>query len=93
MPRFSEKSVVEDYLVKELQTKGWTFVPANMLDREGYEEPLLVKNLIRNIQHINEDMQITEQDIKTILNELRLKASGIEGSNQSLSILAHFCTL
>jgi len=37
--RFSEGRVVEDYIVKRLQEKGWRFVPADELQRESYQEP------------------------------------------------------
>ena len=87
MPKFSEKSVVEDYLVQQLQAKGWTYLPSSSLEREGYEEPLLIKHLIRKLQELNSTLQITEPDIKAILNELRLRVSGIEGSKQVLHYL------
>jgi len=44
--RFSEGRVVEDYIVKRLQEKGWRFVPADELQRESYQEPLLILNLV-----------------------------------------------
>lgn len=49
MAKFSEKSLVEDYIIEQLKKIGWRFVPADQLERESYEEPLSVSNLIRAI--------------------------------------------
>jgi type I restriction enzyme R subunit len=83
MPRFTEQSVVEDYYVEELQKRGWTFVPANSLDRDGFDEPLLLRNFIRQIKRIN-SIELSEADIKNVLNELKFKPSTQEGIKQIL---------
>jgi type I restriction enzyme R subunit len=85
MPRFTEKSVVEDYFIKELVGKGWHFVPSDELNRESLEEPLLTNNLLRALNRLNADIGIGAEEIKQVLNELKLKASGIEGSKQILN--------
>ena len=56
MPAFTEKNLVEDYIIKQLQDKGWQFVPADELERVSFEEPLLISSLIRAIQRINKDL-------------------------------------
>lgn len=85
MPRFTEKSVVEDYIVAELEKEGWKFVSADELKRESFEEPLLTRNMIEALKKINSDLGIGEEEIKTVFNELKLKASGIETSKQILN--------
>ena len=82
---FTEKSVVEDYLVGKLKEKGWTFIPADDLHRENYEEPLLTSNLVRQLKNLNADIEIGEEEIKQVLNELKLKGTGIEGIKQILN--------
>jgi type I restriction enzyme R subunit len=48
-----EKLAVEDYLAERLQEKGWRFVYADDLERDTYEEPLLIPNLVRALKRIN----------------------------------------
>ena len=86
MPRFNEKSVVEDYIVEQLQSKGWAFVPGNALDRDNFEEPLLIRNLIKQVKAIN-PIDLSDEDIKNLLNELRFKPSTQEGIKQILLYL------
>lgn len=85
MKKFTEKSVVEDYFIEKLKGKGWKFVAADELQRESYEEPLLMGNLIRQLENLNADIQIGEEEIKQVLNELKLKITGIEGIKQILN--------
>ena len=84
MVKFTEKSVVEDYFVEKLKENGWNFVPADNLHRESYEEPLLTVNLVRQLENLNENLGIGEEEIKQVLNELKLKGTGIEGIKQIL---------
>ncbi|MEM2916379.1 MAG: HsdR family type I site-specific deoxyribonuclease [Candidatus Woesearchaeota archaeon] len=83
MPRFTEQSVVENYFVDELQKRGWTFVPANGLDRDSFEEPLLLRNLIRQIKKIN-SVELSDADVKNVINELKFKPNTQEGIKQIL---------
>ena len=89
MPLFSEKSVVEDYFVQELQKKGWTPMSADILERESLEEPLLTPTLIRILKRLNTDMGIGDGEIKQVLNDLKLRSGGSEGSKQILNYLKH----
>ncbi len=85
MTGFSEKSLVEDYLVKRLQEFGWKFIPAEQLERESFEEPLLISTLVRCIQRINKDTGIGDEEISKVLNELKLVTTGQEGAKRILN--------
>jgi len=85
MPMFTEKSLVEDYFIQKLQEKGWKFIPADELERESLEEPLLTPVLIRALRRINQDLGIGDEEIKQVINELKLKSTGIEGAKHILN--------
>jgi type I restriction enzyme R subunit len=82
---FTEKAIVEDYILRQLQEKGWKFVPADNLERDSYKEPLLIPNLVRALKRINVDIGIGEEEIKKVLNELMLTVSGSEGAKRILN--------
>lgn len=84
MPLFTEKSLVEDYFIKKLQEEGWKYIPAENLERDSLEEPLLTPTLIRALSRLNADMGISDEEIKQALNELKLKGTGIEGAKRVL---------
>jgi hypothetical protein len=50
---FDEKHLVEECIIKQLEQKGWSFVPADTLERDSYEEPLLIPTLVRALKRIN----------------------------------------
>ncbi|MGC9059371.1 MAG: type I restriction endonuclease subunit R [Candidatus Aenigmatarchaeota archaeon] len=83
----TEKLLIEDYLIKKLQEKGWKFVPAEELKRESYEEPLLTQNLMEAIKRINKNVQLSPLDITRVLNELKNKIPGAETSRKILNYL------
>lgn len=87
MPLFSEKSLVEDYIIQKLEEKGWKFVPSDNLERESLEEPLLTPMLIRALKRLN--ASIGDEEIKQALNELKLKTAGAEHAKQILNHLKH----
>ena len=87
MPLFSEKSLVEDYFVQKLQEKGWKFIPADNLERENLEEPLLTPMLIRALKRLNAKISISDEEIKQVLNELKLRTSGSEDAKKILNYL------
>lgn len=87
MPSFSEKSTAEDPLIEKLKERGWTYVPGEELDRESFDEPLLLKNFVRKIREINKDIKLEDVDINNVVNELKLRGSGIEGCRQILGFL------
>ncbi|MEM3577250.1 MAG: HsdR family type I site-specific deoxyribonuclease [Candidatus Bathyarchaeia archaeon] len=85
MPLFSEKSLVEDYIIQKLEEKSWKFVPSDNLERESLEEPLLTPMLIRALKRLNASIGIGDEEIKQALNELKLKTSGAEHAKQILN--------
>ena len=87
MPLFSEKSLVEDYIVQKLQDEGWKFIPSDNLERESLEEPLLTPMLIRALKRLNANIGIGDEETKQVLNELKLKTSGAEHCKQILNHL------
>jgi len=89
MPLFSEKSIVEDYFIQELQEKGWKFVPADNLERESLEEPLLTPTLVRSLKRLNASIGIGDEEIKQVLNELKLKTAGAEHAKHILNYLKY----
>jgi type I restriction enzyme R subunit len=89
MTGFSESSAVEDYFIKQLQKKGWTLVDADDLERESLDEPLLIPNLIRSIKKLNKAKEIGDEEIRQVLNDLRLKSTGQEGAKHILNYFKH----
>ena len=83
---FTEKTVLEDYIIKKLQKeKNWKFVPAQELERESYDDPLLTTTLVRKLREINKDINIGDEETKYVLNELKFKGAGIEGIKRILN--------
>ena len=85
MDKFSERGLVEDYILQQLQENGWRLVPADNLERESYQEPLLIPNLVRALKRINKEIGIGEEESKKALNELMLTIPGIEGAKRILN--------
>ena len=83
----TEKVLVEDYIVDRLREKGWSFVPAEELEREDYDEPLLIPNLIRALRRVNPNLAIGEEEIRQVINELKFAGIGIEGAKKILNFL------
>ena len=89
MQSFTENSLVEEPFVQKLQSRGWKFVPADELERESFEEPLLTSQLVRCLKRINEWMG--DEEIKQVLNELKLRsAQGIEDSKKIINYFKGF---
>jgi type I restriction enzyme, R subunit len=84
---FNEKTSVEDYLVKKLCENGWTYIPSDELVRESFEEPLIINDLIHAIKKLNLDSGISEEDIKQVINEIKLKAPGRQSGKEILNYL------
>jgi type I restriction enzyme R subunit len=82
---FTEKKLVEDYFIKKLQEKGWRFVSADDLERDTYEEPLLIPNLVRGLKRVNKKLEIGDGEINKVVNELKLTGTGIEGGKRILN--------
>ena len=84
---FTEKKLVEDYFIQRLQEKGWRFVSADDLERDTYEEPLLIPNLVRGLKRINKKLEIGDDEINRVVNELKLTGTGIEGGQKDFKFL------
>ena len=63
------------------------YIPGDDLNRDSFEEPLLTSNLVRKIEEINKDIGIGEEEIRLVLNELKLKGSGQDGCRHILDYL------
>ena len=87
MPDLLEKKLVEDYFLKKLQEKGWKFVLADELERDSYEEPLLIPNLVRALEKINRGSGVGNEEINKVVNELKLTGTGIEGAKKDFKLL------
>lgn len=83
---FRESHIVEEYVIQKLEEKGWGFVPPDELERDSYEEPLLIPNLLRALESINKDKGIGEEEINRVKNELKLTGTGIEGAKRILNL-------
>jgi len=83
---FTEKRLVEDYILQKLRKeKGWIFIPADELERDSHEEPLLIPNLVRALKKINRENGIGDEELNKVINELKLTHSGIEGAKKILN--------
>lgn len=80
----NEKHLVEDYIIRQLEQKGWNFIPAETLVRDSYEEPLLIPTLVRALKKINKESGIGDEETNNTLNELKLTGTGIEGAKRIL---------
>jgi type I restriction enzyme R subunit len=66
-----EKELVEGWIIERLKEKGWNYVESGKLNRPDIDEPLLVEDLKRKILEINKDFELTEDDLKAVINKLR----------------------
>jgi type I restriction enzyme R subunit len=85
MKKFIESLIVEDYIIKKLEEKGWRFVSADDLERDAYEEPLLIPNLVRALNKINKESGIGNEEVNKVINELKLTVTGHEGAKRILN--------
>ncbi len=85
MSDFTERALVEDYIVEKLQEKGWKFVPAEDLERESLDEPRLILPLMRGLKRINQHSGIGDEEIQRALSELKLAGAGQEGAKRILN--------
>lgn len=79
-----EKKLIEDYLIEELQKRGWVFVKNEDLKRESLVEPILVLNFKKALERLNSEIGIGEEEIKQILQEIKLLPSSPEGTKRFL---------
>jgi len=89
MSRKLEKTLVEDYVAENLEKLGWRFVSPEELGRESLREPLLIERLKKAILRINPDLGIGEEELKKVIDELKLLTSGQEGLRKFLRFLKY----
>ncbi|MDD5186929.1 MAG: HsdR family type I site-specific deoxyribonuclease, partial [Methanoregula sp.] len=82
-----EQILVEEPFIEKLRANGWTFMPADQLERESYKEPLLINTLIRAIKKINKNIPMEEKECWLALRELQSRSAGIEASKQILQFM------
>jgi type I restriction enzyme R subunit len=85
MKKFTESLIVEDHFIRKLEEVGWKFVSADGLERDSYEEPLLIPNLVRALNKINRASEIGNEEINKVINELKLTGTGVEGAKRILN--------
>jgi len=89
MPKQLEKKLVEDYAVEKLQELGWRFVEQSELGRKSIKEPLLIDNLKRALFKLNEDLNITDDEVGKVLGDLQILSTDQEGVKKFLSWLKY----
>ncbi len=62
-----EETLVEYPIIEKLKSIGWEY-DENL---KSPDTPILVDTLRRKIKEINDDVELTENDIKTVINELQ----------------------
>ena len=84
-----EKKLAENYLIEELQKRGWVFVEDEDLKRESLSEPILVSNFKRALKKLNSEIGIGEEEIKLILQEIKFLPASPEGLKRFLRFLKY----
>ncbi|HOK80536.1 MAG TPA: HsdR family type I site-specific deoxyribonuclease [bacterium] len=84
-----EKKLVEDYVSERLQQVGWTLVNHEDLKRESLREPLLIENLKEAIIRVNKDKGAGEEEIKKVIDEIKLLPAHQEGIKKFLHYLKY----
>jgi len=84
MKQKMEQKLVEDYAAEKLQGLGWKFIPPSDLQREIISEPLLMENLKTAILKINKDLNLGQEELKKVIDEIKLLTSEQEGIKQFL---------
>lgn len=86
---YLEKKLVEDWAIEKLKEHGWNYIEPQNLPRESIEEPLLVENLKRKILEINKDVEITEEDLKVVVNKLKFAHTDQNGHKEILKFFKY----
>jgi len=84
-----EKKLVEDYVSERLQQVGWTLVNHEDLKRESLREPLLIENLKKTLIRVNKDKGAGEEEIKKVIDEIKLLPAHQEGIKKFLHYLKY----
>ena len=89
---YTERGTVEEFIIKELRGDklSWTYVePADMGERRGgdIEESLVVDDLKKAVERINNTIEFTDADLEFIVVSLRTIPITIDGIKKFLEIL------
>lgn len=84
-----EQKLTNDYLIKQLQKKGWKFVDSKELKRKSLDESLLKENLRDSLERINPNLNLTENEITEVFNELKLAPTIAKGNKKVLEYLKY----
>jgi len=79
-----ERKLVEEWAIEKLKESGWNYFEPQRLNRVGVEEPLLVDDLKRKILEINRDVELTEEDLKAVINRLESAHTDQNGHKEIL---------
>ena len=86
MTNFTEKSAVEDFIIRGLVGRGWEHTPGAELPREDLSNPLVEKHLIDALQRLN-DNRLSDEDIRKVLAELHAVNVSFLGAKKVLALL------
>lgn len=88
MARFNEKETLENYMVDQLTSSdiGWKFISTDDLERDSFEEPLLLRNLMRKIKCINKT-RLSSEDLNNVIKALKFKGTTQDGIKEILNYL------
>lgn len=84
-----EKQLVEDYLVKALPDKEWTFINAKELKRASTKEAILEDNFKSCLRNINQKIKIGDEEIDKVIQEIKLLPNSSEGVRKFLRYLKY----
>ena len=76
---------LENHFIEELKKLGWKYIPCEQLDRTGADEQLLEIELAEKIKNLNKYKNITAEDVKRAINELKFTTTSIEGAKKLLN--------
>jgi len=75
---------LEKYFIDQLTKVGWKYIEGKTLPRVGAEEQLLIPILSDKLKQLNKNKNISDDDVDKVITELKLTATGIEGSKKLL---------
>ena len=77
----TEYTLCEKPLIEALESIGWKYIPGRELERENYEEPLLIEELESTIRRLSagpeySDLELRDEDIHRAIMKLRAGGTG-----------------
>ncbi len=93
MNSFSEKNLVEDFLINKLQEQGWKYIAGDELERTDLTEPFIIPELEKAILTLNANLNLTPDEVQKVINAIELTGYGLEGNRKVLRLLKHGVSL